>query len=203
MNWLAHVFLSPKQIEYQLGNLLADPLKGKAWEGASEAFVTGLSLHNIIDTYTDSHPLISKSKALLTERGHLKGVVLDILYDHFLSVHWQRYSVSDRARFLEGFRKRALKECGGFPPDAKEVVIRVVENRQLDSYVTMDGVKKAFMRIDNRLSERAKSKDTMMYYLSLIQMHHAELEAMFLSFFPELMDHVQKEMPSLTFEHWK
>jgi len=203
MNWLAHVFLSPKQIDYQLGNLLADPLKGNAWEQASEAFVTGMTLHNIIDTYTDSHPIVSESKALLTQRGHLKGVVLDILYDHFLSVHWQRFSVSDRRRFLEGFRKRALKACGGFPPYAKEVVIRVVENRQLDSYVTMDGVKRAFMRIDNRLSDRAKSKDTMMYYLSLIQIHHAELEAMFLVFFPDLMAHVREEMPSLSFEHWQ
>jgi len=203
MNWLAHVFLSPKQIEYQLGNLLADPLKGNAWEQASEAFVTGMALHNIIDTYTDSHPIVSESKALLTQRGHLKGVVLDILYDHFLSVHWQRFSVSDRRRFLEGFRKRALKESGGFPPDAKQVVIRVVENRQLDSYATMEGVKRAFMRIDNRLSDRAKSKDTMMYYLSLVQIHHTELEAMFLAFFPDLMAHLQNKMPSLSFEHWR
>lgn len=30
MNWLAHVLLSENHIEYQLGNLLTDPLKGKA-----------------------------------------------------------------------------------------------------------------------------------------------------------------------------
>ncbi len=36
MNWLAHIFLSENHIEHQLGNLLTDPLKGKAWEGASD-----------------------------------------------------------------------------------------------------------------------------------------------------------------------
>lgn len=203
MNWLAHVFLSPKQIAYQLGNLLADPLKGKAWEGANEAFVTGVELHMLIDTYTDTHPLVSHSKTLLAERGHLKGVVLDILYDHFLSVHWERFSISDRSRFLEGFRKRAIKESGGYPPHAKEVIVKVVKNRQLESYATMEGVKRAFMRIDNRLSDRAKTKDTMMYYLSLIQLHRAELEADFLAFFPDLMAHLRGEVPELVFGHWK
>jgi len=38
MNWLAHVFLSENHIEHQLGNLLTDPLKDKAWEGASDSF---------------------------------------------------------------------------------------------------------------------------------------------------------------------
>ena len=37
MNWLAHVFLSENNIEHQLGNLLADPLKGRAWEEATPA----------------------------------------------------------------------------------------------------------------------------------------------------------------------
>ena len=118
-------------------------------------------------------------------------------------MHWARFSRSDRSRFLEGFRKRAIKESGGYPPHAKSVIVRVVENRQLDSYATMDGVKRAFMRIDNRLSDRAKTKDTMMYYLSLIQLHRAELEADFLAFFPDLMAHLRKEMPELVFEHWQ
>jgi len=41
MNWLAHVFLSENHIEHQLGNLLTDPLKGKAWEGASTRIYAG------------------------------------------------------------------------------------------------------------------------------------------------------------------
>ena len=203
MNWLAHVFLSPKRIEYQLGNLLADPLKGQCWESAHSDVCAGISLHQHIDTFTDTHSEVRFSKKLLAHKGALKGVALDILYDHFLSTHWQRFSLKKRERFLEQFRLRAIKASGGYPPKAKEVIRRVVETRQLDSYNTMDGVKRAFMRIDNRLSNRLKQKDGMMGYLSLIQMHHQELEASFLRFFPELMDSVYHQVPDALFDHWK
>jgi acyl carrier protein phosphodiesterase len=67
----------------------------------------------------------------------------------------------------------------------------------------MDGVKRAFMRIDNRLSDRVKEKDGMMGYLSLIEMNRTELEASFLRFFPELMAHVQHHAPKELFDHWE
>jgi acyl carrier protein phosphodiesterase len=202
MNWLAHVFLSPKRIDYQLGNLLADPMKGRCWEDAHTDLCEGMRLHMRIDTFTDEHPEVSRSKKLLTLRGPLKGVVLDILYDHFLSIHWQRFSSKRRERFLEQFRLRALKASGGYPPEAKQVIHRVVENRQLDSYDRMDGVKRAFMRIDNRLSQRVRQKDGMMGYLTLIEIHRTELEASFLRFFPELMAHVREHAPDEPFDHW-
>jgi len=202
MNWLAHVFLSPKRIEYQLGNLLADPMKGRCWEGAHHDVCAGMQLHQYIDTFTDAHPEVHASKRLLAQKGALKGVVLDILYDHFLSVHWEKFSTKPRERFLEQFRVRAIKASGGYPTHAKEVIYKVVENRQLDSYNRMDGVKRAFMRIEHRLSNRLKEKDGMMGYLSLIEMHKAELEASFLRFFPELMHHTHHQAPNELFDHW-
>ena len=202
MNWLAHVFLSPKRIEYQLGNLLADPMKGRCWEGAHHDVCEGMRLHAHIDAFTDAHPEVQASKKLLAQRGALKGVALDILYDHFLSVHWAQFSTKSRERFLAQFRVRAIKASGGYPTRAKEVIYKVVENRQLDSYARMDGVKRAFMRIEHRLSDRLKERDGMMGYLSMIEMHKAELEASFLRFFPELMATVAQEAKGELFDHW-
>ena len=115
MNWLAHVFLSQKNIEHQLGNLLTDPLKAKAWDGASDAFYRGIENHLRIDAFTDAHAIVSRSKKLLTPRGHLKGVVLDILYDHFLSLHWDTYCNIPREKFLEDFRNHRLHAIKNLP----------------------------------------------------------------------------------------
>ena len=203
MNWLAHVFLSPPAIEYQLGNLLADTTKGRCWPHAHPDICHGMALHQAIDTFTDAHPEVRESKRLLASKGALKGVVLDVLYDHFLSLHWARYCKIDRERFLRRFRARALKTCHTFPPDARHVVKRVVASRQLQSYASMEGVKRAFMRIDNRLSARLRQKDGMMAYLSLIGYHRDALEAAFLHFFPDLMAHVAAMETNADFTHWK
>lgn len=203
MNWLAHVFLSEDHIEYQLGNLLTDPLKGKAWEGASEQIHRGIEMHMHIDTFTDTHPIVSQSKAILTQRGHLKGVVLDILYDHFLSLHWDKFSSVPREIFLENFRSKALMAIGDYPPEAQHVITRVVGNRQLSSYEHMDGVVAAFGRIDSRLSDRALSKDNATRYIPLIAKVRDELEENFLQFFPELCYSVQEKFCGSNVEHWK
>ena len=76
MNWLAHVFLSEKNIDYQLGNLLADPLKAMTWPDASQAVVDGIKMHTRIDSFTDSHASVSRSKARLGQKGYLKPVAI-------------------------------------------------------------------------------------------------------------------------------
>jgi len=203
MNWLAHVFLSENHIEHQLGNLLADPLKGRAWEGATKRHKRGLMIHKRIDTFTDTHPLVSQSKASLTPRGHLKGVVLDILYDHFLSIHWDNFCTIQRESFLEDFRTHALEDVSAYPPLAQNIIKRVVGNRQLSSYAHMDGVVDAFQRIHHRLSPRAKDKDDIMRYIPFIARERKELEENFLTFFPQLMQAVQETCLRSDVKHWK
>jgi acyl carrier protein phosphodiesterase len=202
MNWLAHVLLSENHIEYQLGNLLTDPLKGKAWQGASARITSGIKMHMRIDSFTDTHTLVSQSKAILTPRGHLKGVVLDVLYDHFLSLHWDKFCTIPREVFLDDFRFKALESMEFYPQEAQSVIRRVVGNRQLSSYEHMDGVVDAFRRIDTRLSDRAISKDSCERYIPLIAKERDELEEKFLIFFPELMQMVNKSCHRSDVEHW-
>jgi len=203
MNWLAHVLLSENHIEHQLGNLLTDPLKARAWEGASIYVRHGMETHKRIDAFTDSHPIVSKSKAHLAKRGPLKGVVLDILYDYFLSIHWEKYVHMEREHFLENFRVRAPQAIVNYPDRAQEVIARVVINRQLSSYITMDGVERAFGRIDKRLSERTRSKDTATRYLPIIMQEMSYLEEAFLDFFPELMAEIAQGLDADKIQHWK
>ena len=44
VNWLAHVFLSEPNVEFQLGNLLADVVRGEQREAMSADFVRGAVL---------------------------------------------------------------------------------------------------------------------------------------------------------------
>jgi len=201
MNWLAHVFLSDTNIDNQLGNLLADPLKAKPFSGANSSFKEGIRVHLIIDNFTDTHPIVKDAKKSITKKGYLKGVALDILYDYFLSIHWNRYCNISKKKFLEDFRTQALRKIANYPPFAVDIIMKVVINRQLESYDTLKGVKRALCRIDNKLSKRAKTKDCAINYMPLIEEELPYLEQGFLYFFPELMKEVKKNS-NTTFKHW-
>ncbi|MEN8718109.1 MAG: hypothetical protein ABF301_05600, partial [Sulfurovum sp.] len=81
MNWLSHVFLSEYNIEFQIGNYLSDPLKGKAWGNAPKDVINGINVHKIIDGFCDKNEHFINSKNKLREQGLLRGVAVDIIYD--------------------------------------------------------------------------------------------------------------------------
>lgn len=192
MNWLAHVYLSPDCVQYQLGNLLADPLKGRAWAGASQRFIDGMHMHKAIDRFTDSHPLVSLSKSRLKKRGPLKGVVVDVLYDHFLSTHWHEYSGVGLSCFLASFYQHATRVAEDFPEQAKRIVHGIAQSNLLAEYTDFEGVATAFERINCRLSPRVQSKDAMGSYLKPIASHYSDLERDFEGFFPDLLAFFQQ-----------
>ena len=202
MNWLAHVFLSENHIEHQLGNLLADPLKGRAWSEATELFQAGLETHKRIDTFTDAHPLFRQSKRRLIGKKYLKGVVIDLVYDHLLTVHWEKYASCDFAQFTSNFRTQAQTQIEEYPPKAHEIITRVVEIKLLSSYADLDGLEEGFKRIDKRLSERVLAKESAFSYLPIVAEEMRSIERDFLEFFPELMAHVKEELDVGSLNHW-
>ena len=203
MNWLAHVFLSENHIEHQLGNLLADPLKGRAWDEATPIFRRGLETHKRIDTFTDKHPLVRQSKRRLKNRKYLKAVVIDIVYDHLLTKHWQKYASSDFELFTAKFRQQAPLQIEEFPPKAKQIINRVVDIKLLSSYSDLEGLGEGFKRIDRRLSERVLAKETTFGYLPLVAEAMEGIEQDFLEFFPELQAFVGHELEREHLNHWR
>jgi acyl carrier protein phosphodiesterase len=83
MNWLAHILVSEHSVDYQLGNLLADPLKGRVWPEASDAVRMGFEMHKRIDCFTDQHPIFIRSKHRLGPTGFLRAAVIDMVLTTF------------------------------------------------------------------------------------------------------------------------
>lgn len=189
MNWLAHTLLSKNNIDYQLGNILADPLKGRAWAGANKFLREGMKMHVAIDKFTDHHELIGNSKKRLGLDGHLKGVVLDLVFDHFLTNNWKLFCRLKLETYLELFNQNAKRAASDYPGRPKQIVMRLVETNLLGQYRTCEDILTALQRIDLRLSARAKTRETATQYMDAILAEYAALETDFLAFFPELINH--------------
>jgi acyl carrier protein phosphodiesterase len=106
MNYLAHVYLSGTNDLLKIGNFMADSIKGNDYEKFPSEIKKGVLLHRFIDSFTDSHPIYRKSKHRLHEKyGHYSGVIMDILYDHFLAKNWNNYSNEKLENYAENFYK--------------------------------------------------------------------------------------------------
>lgn len=171
---------------------MADPLKGKTWQGASESIKTGMLMHKAIDVFTDSHKIVSRSKSRLGSKGYLKGVVIDLLYDHYLASTWNCYSSISLDDFLESFYRESLAVSTRFPDDARIFVTRLVESNRLAEYSDFDGFVNTLQRVDQRLSKRIRQKDSTLNYIDAIEREYDLLKLDFNHFFPELITFFKK-----------
>jgi acyl carrier protein phosphodiesterase len=202
MNWLAHTLLSKKNIDYQLGNVLADPLRGAAWVGSSQSLREGMKMHRAIDKFTDKHPILSNSKSKLGADGHLKGVVLDLLYDHFLSQSWEQFSTVELNDYLLAFNQQALVSSRQFPSKAKTIVGSMATTNLLGKYQAFDGLIQALERIDLRLSARTHAKETASQYIPVLEQQYDHLKADFDVFFPELVVYFKRHKLGSLSDHY-
>lgn len=202
MNWLAHIFISEDNIEFQIGNYLADPLKGKLWVGASDSIAKGMFIHKTIDSYSDSHELFKKSKSRLGTSGLLRGVVIDLTYDYLLTKHWKKYCKIDINSFLNEFYIQAQKQVPHLPPKAKIPLERMIKYKTLNNYKTLDELQLAFSRLDKRLSPRLANRDTSSSYSKKVKKNINKIEDDFLEFFPSLCNEIKKHLDSTKLSHW-
>src|SRR4051812_17048427 len=93
MNWLAHLLLSEKTPAFWLGNLLPDLVSATVLRSLPPEFQPGIRRHLQIDAFTDSHPLFRQSILRLDpDFRRYGGIIIDILYDHFLASEWERFA---------------------------------------------------------------------------------------------------------------
>ncbi|MFA9374877.1 MAG: ACP phosphodiesterase [Poseidonibacter sp.] len=203
MNWLAHVFLSEQKIDFQIGNFLADPLKGRTWENASTDMKNGMSVHKIIDSYTDSHKTVSISKKRLREKGLLKPIIIDLTYDYFLTKNWDKFCSIPIYSFSQTFYTQANQRKLYFPQKANLCVENMINRDLLNKYHNLEQLKVSFERMDLRLSERLRQRETALSYFDTVIKNIDELEDDFLTFFPQLCTIVKQNVDNKHIDHFK
>ena len=190
MNWLAHVFLSTREVEHRLGNLLTDTLKPDQLTGYGERFTAGVKCHYEIDRFTDTHEIVKRSKArLFPKYRHYSSVLVDVYYDHLLAVNWDKYCSINYRAFVDQFYQQ-IPTCEiAFKDEAQSFIDSVLKSDRLGLYGTLDGVDVAFQRIAAR---RKSSFIDISKSAEDLEEKFADFEEDFLEFFPSLMKNMQK-----------
>jgi acyl carrier protein phosphodiesterase len=189
---LAHAFLSEPDIECRLGNLLADLVKGRDRAGMTAAFLRGVQFHQAIDAFTDSHPVVQRSRARIAgEHRRFAGILVDVFYDHFLALDWERYSAESldvfTARLYADLRAHPLR----LPAEVQAVADRMLDEDFLGSYRRIEGIEAALRRVSLRLEARVGRAFGLEKAVSELQANFQGLGSDFAEFFPLLQAHVE------------
>ncbi len=180
MNYLAHIYLSNNIKSIQIGNFIADSIKGNKYNNYPNGIKTGILLHRQIDWFTDQNLIVRTSKRRLDARyGLYKGIIIDIFYDHFLAKNWKDYSDIPLQKFSHKFYKVLENNFEVLPEKVQKTMPYLIEGDWLTNYSRLEGIKRVLIGMNRRTHEKSQ----MHLAIHDLESCYKEFEDDFTSFF--------------------
>ena len=194
MNFLAHIYLSGENDLIKIGNFMADGIRGKQFAHFPEDVQKGILLHRFIDTYTDSHDIFRKSTKRLHDRyHHYAGVIVDIVYDHFLAKNWTNYSDEKLESFINRFYNSLHDNYDILTEKTQGLMPYMIERNWLLSYRTTEGIHQILTQMDRR----SKNISKMQFAVEELREFYDDFEEEFTLFFEEIRKQAGEKLLSL------
>ena len=195
MNYLAHIYLSRDNNLVTIGNFMADSIRGKKYKTYPIEIQIGILLHREIDTFTDAHPIVRQStKRLHKNYSHYSGVIVDILYDHFLAKNWLEYSKVPLDLYTEKFYEIVDSNFEILPPRIQKMMPYMMADNWLLNYASIEGIQ----RVLNGMNRRTKYVSGMDKATFELQKFYSEFENEFTLFFKELIAFTEVKLIEIT-----
>jgi acyl carrier protein phosphodiesterase len=195
LNFLAHLYLSQNNTNILIGNFIADHIRGNKYESFSKEIKQGIFLHRAIDTFTDAHKIVRKSKRRLHARyRHYDGVIIDIFYDYFLAKNWASYSEIPLAVYTDAIYHLFDEIKLDLPLKSQQFIKYMIEYNILFNYQYKDGIEKVL----NGMNNRTKGKSQMNLAIEDLKILEKEFEEDFTLFFKDLIAHTNQRLKEIT-----
>ena len=171
------------------GNYIGDGIKGSNLNVYSEPVRRGVRFHRFIDSFTDDHTQVKEAKKLFyPTQAKFSGVVVDVLFDHFLAINWADYS----DEVLSDFAMRCYNTVENFdapmPERSSRFYYYMRRENILHSYQNASDVTRVFRGMDSR----TRFESNMSESINDMQGNEQKVENLFHSFFPELIKACQQ-----------
>lgn len=185
MNFLAHLHLAHLADSSLSGNLLADFVRGNPDEHYAPDVVSGIHMHRRIDVLTDNLPEVKEARGWFRpETRRVAPITLDVMWDHFVSRHWDDISPSMP---LTEFVRYAHTQVSAILPEAPPRFVNLNDylwsERWLERYREMDFIQ----RVLNGMASRRPRLDALRDSWQDLDEHYPALEEKFWQFYPRMM----------------
>lgn len=189
MNFLAHIYLSGSNQELTVGNFIGDFVKGSQFDHYPKDIQLGIQLHRSIDQYTDTHPVVFKSKERLRpDFRHYSPVIVDVFYDHFLARDWKNFARKELKQFTQDFYNMIHQFSDLLPESVKHMLKYMKQDNWLYNYRLIEGMHRALSGMAQRTTFDSKMDQAVVS----LEEHYEAFGEEFHEFFPDLQRHCQK-----------
>ncbi|QHM70112.1 ACP phosphodiesterase [Mixta intestinalis] len=185
MNFLAHLHLASLASSSLVGNLMADYVRGDPLPHWPADIAAGIALHRRLDALTDALPEVRNAKRLFRDSTRrVAPITLDVVWDHFLSRHWDRL-VTDQP--LPLFLAQAQRQIEPMLPQSPEGFQRLNHylwrERWMERYAEADYLQQVLRGMASRRPRLAALSDSWTDFHA----NYSAFETLFWQFYPRLM----------------
>jgi len=197
LNYLAHFHLAQSSHGLTVGALLGDFIKGPLAGRHSPAVENGIRLHRNIDGFTDRNLCVKHCQLDFDPRfRRYSGIMTDVVFDHFLSIHWDQFHPQPLAVFSTEVFQR-LDASDVLPEAARKLATALRRHDVFQRYQQWPTVASALISIGKRL----RSANPLAEAGDELLQHYDQLERTFFEFYPQLQQFCQQQCSEFNSEH--
>ncbi|MFA6403884.1 MAG: ACP phosphodiesterase [Salinivirgaceae bacterium] len=189
MNILAHLYLSKGINKLMLGNYMGDFVKGNQYLNYPEPIQQGILLHRKIDDFTDKHEAHRSSRDRFRKKyGLHSGIVVDIVYDHFLANRWNFIHPTPLEDYASEVYLYISQNQQWLPQRLNEITTHLIKNNWLVLYKSLSGIEKVL----KGMAYRTSLPDQVSFAMEIIDNEYTMLQQEFQELI-ELLDKLAQQ----------
>lgn len=195
INYLAHSYLSFNEPEILVGNLISDFVKGKKKFEYPPGIQRGITLHRLIDTFTDEHEATKEAKEIFRPHYRLySGAFVDVVYDHFLAADEKEFTETA----LFDFAAKVYSTVDNYHPWLPERFALMFPYMKtynwLYNYRTRTGTEKSLGGVVRRAAYLTESETA----YRLFEKHYQPLQQCYRQFWKEIRPFARRQFEILS-----
>ena len=148
-----------------------------------------IRLHRSIDSFTDRDTTVLASRRRI-DPGYrlLRGIMIDVFYDHFLARYWAQFSAEALSDFTTRVYAALAEHHNHFDEPLSWIAPLMADEDWLGSYREVVGID-AILR---RMSRRLRRPNRFAEGVRELETHYESLEQDFFEFLPRLERYTQR-----------
>ena len=193
MNFLAHLTLGFKHPDWTYGQFIADAVKGSQHDQLPTDIRIGVLAHRYVDYHTDTHPATLQLREKLRGNfGLLTPIVIDVLFDHALAIHWNEYHATPMDEEIDFYHELLVNHPHPMPVKAKTLAEYMIGQKWLHRYASTEGMEITF----HQMSKRFPNGHQLAQVMRELAPFERDLHDTFALVYPEIREGCEKIIPT-------